>query len=68
MDIVVNNVDSRSFIYRNNTSELGLGNYLKVKLSGPEQNKIGIGTRLIVEQGDEKQILEQYLTRGFNLQ
>jgi len=65
MDIVVNNVDSRSFIYRNNTSELGLGNYLKVKLSGPEQNKIGIGTRLIVEQGDEKQILEQYLTRGF---
>ncbi|MCK0158250.1 VCBS repeat-containing protein [Cellulophaga sp. F20128] len=65
MDIVVNNVDDPAFIYKNNSSELKKGNYLKVKLNGPMKNKLGIGARLIAVQEDKTQILEQYLTRGF---
>lgn len=65
MDLVVNNSDDLSFIYKNNTSENGKTNYLKIKLKGPKQNTLGIGSRLIATQENNKQILEQYLTRGF---
>ncbi len=65
MDVIVNNSDDTSFIYRNNSSDLGLGHYLKVKLNGSAKNKLGIGARLIASQKDKKQVLEQYLTRGF---
>ena len=65
LDIVVNNSDDFSFIYKNNSIEQKRGNYLKVKLKGSKGNTFGIGTRLIATQKDQKQILEQYLSRGF---
>jgi len=65
MDLVVNNSDDASYIYRNNSIERGLGNYLKVKLNGPEKNRFGIGTRIILSNKNGNQYLEQYLTRGF---
>ncbi len=65
LDLVVNNSDDKSFIYKNNTSEKGLGNFLKIKLIGSEYNSLGIGSRLIAKDENGKQILEQYLTRGF---
>ena len=65
MDIIVNNSESFSFIYKNNAREIGLGNYLEVKLAGPKKNPLGIGAKIIVTQGNQIQVLEQYLTRGF---
>ncbi len=65
LDIITNNMDERAFIYRNNSTQLGLGNYLKIHLIGQEKNPDGIGTRVIIKTRDGKQILEQYLTRGF---
>ncbi|HUX55926.1 MAG TPA: VCBS repeat-containing protein [Bacteroidales bacterium] len=65
MDIILNNSDGPSFIYKNNTSERGLGNYLQFKLIGPKKNPVGIGTKIIVKQTNQIQVLEQYLTRGF---
>ena len=65
MDIVVNNADDLAFIYKNNSTEQKTGNYLKIKLNGPKKNTLGIGARLIAKQEHGIQILEQYLTRGF---
>ena len=65
MDIVVNNSDGPAIIYKNNARELGLGNYLEIKLIGPKLNPVGIGTKIIIKQANQIQMLEQYLTRGF---
>ncbi len=65
MDIILNNSEGPSFIYKNNTVERGLGNYLQFKLIGPKKNPVGIGTKIIVKQTNQIQVLEQYLTRGF---
>ncbi|WP_242131570.1 VCBS repeat-containing protein [Aestuariivivens marinum] len=65
MDIVVNNSDDFSFIYRNNASENKRGYFLDVKLKGSSMNPYGVGAKLILKQKGREQILEQYLTRGF---
>ena len=65
LDVIVNNSDTVSFIYRNNAAELSENNFLQVKLKGSDKNTQGIGTRLIAIHNGKRQILEQYLTRGF---
>jgi len=44
LDLVVNNVNSPAFVYRNNTNEQLDHNYLTLKFKGPEKNPFGIGT------------------------
>lgn len=65
LDIITNNMDEKAFIYRNNSRELGLGNFIKVQLKGSEKNKDGIGARVSITTSQGKQISEQYMTRGF---
>ncbi|MDN5202108.1 FG-GAP-like repeat-containing protein [Fulvivirgaceae bacterium BMA10] len=65
LDIVVNNSDDISFIYENNSAQLELGNFLKIRLYGKDGNKDGIGTRVIVEHDGNEQVQEQFPTRGF---
>lgn len=65
MDIIVNNSESKSFIYKNNAIENRLGNYLQFKLKGPEENPDGLGAKIIVHQAKQSQTQEQFLTRGF---
>lgn len=65
MDIVVNNSTEPAFIYKNTSREKGKGNYIQFNLKGPDQNTFGIGTKIILKQTAQKQMLEQYLTRGF---
>ena len=48
-DLVVNNVNARAFIYRNNTRRLHPENhYLRVKLDGEGGNRFGLGARVTV--------------------
>ncbi|MDN5200320.1 VCBS repeat-containing protein [Fulvivirgaceae bacterium BMA10] len=65
LDIITNNMDDKAFIYRNNSIELGLGNYLKVRLNGPNNNPNGIGARVILKTDHGQQLIEQYPSRGF---
>lgn len=65
IDIVVNNSEGPSYIYKNMCIEKGLGNYLQFKLNGPVFNPLGIGTKIILKNGNQMQVLEQYLSRGF---
>ena len=66
LDLVVNNADDASLIYKNNAIEQSRGNYLKVKFNGPAANIAGIGTRVQLHYSDNKtQLAEHYFTRGF---
>ncbi|MEN7550160.1 VCBS repeat-containing protein [Rapidithrix thailandica] len=65
LDLILNNSDDIAFIYKNNSRELGQGNYLKVKLEGSEYNKLGLGARVAIQGQNSKQIQELHLTRGF---
>jgi len=65
LDIIVNNSESPSFIYKNNAMEQGLGNYLQIQLAGPKDNLNGLGARVIIQQADQLQMQDQYLSRGF---
>lgn len=65
LDLVTNNMDDVASIYRNNSIELGLGNFIKLKLKGPKNNPNGIGARVSIIANSKKQISEQYVSRGF---
>ena len=66
MDIISNNLNDVAFIYRNNTREIHPdNNYIKFKLEGSPNNKIGIGAKITIEAGGIKQTKELFLSRGF---
>ncbi|MFT5884775.1 MAG: hypothetical protein ACI9IP_001232 [Arcticibacterium sp.] len=65
LDLVVNNTDSKAFVFRNNSEKLTENNHLRIKLLGLGKNTFGIGSRVELNLGDK--ILSQELmpTRGF---
>lgn len=69
LDLVVNNVNQETFVYRNNAEKIEKNNYLKIKLEGEGKNSLGIGAKvkLKTEQLEKDKILylEQAPARGF---
>ncbi|NNM24026.1 MAG: VCBS repeat-containing protein [Flavobacteriaceae bacterium] len=65
LDLVVNNVNMDSFVYRNNTSELTDNHYLKLKFEGPQKNRFAIGTTVRLYFGNEVIFQELIPSRGF---
>ncbi len=66
LDLVVNNVNMESFVYRNETNKLLRENhYLKFVLVGEGKNTQALGTKITLEKGTEKRYLEQMPMRGF---
>ncbi len=65
LDLVVNNVNMESFVYRNNSEKNKANHFIKVKLKGENQNKFAIGS--VVELYAGKEIIRQELipSRGF---
>lgn len=61
LDLVVNNMEDKAFVYKNNTS----GNFLKVKLKGPSKNPFGVGAKVMVYYDGKQQLIENVLTRGY---
>ncbi|MCA0154140.1 VCBS repeat-containing protein [Winogradskyella vincentii] len=61
LDVVVNNIQSEAFVYRNNAT----GNFLKIKLEGSMNNKFGYGAKAIIYHNGKKQIAENLVTRGY---
>ena len=62
LDLVVNNINAPAFVYKNNSTE---NNYLQISLKGFEKNTFGIGSKVIVQQQEQKYMLEQFPSRGF---
>lgn len=65
LDMVVNNINLAAFIYQNDTEKQSKNTYLKVKLEGGQQNRLGIGTKVTLYSGGKLQYLEQMPTRGY---
>ena len=66
LDLVVNNTNQKAGIYKN-TSEIQshTNTFLKVKLKGPKNNSLGIGTKVFVFTDGYLQMKEHYLSRGY---
>ena len=64
LDLVVNNIDSVSWIYQNQLNN-EKSNYLRVKLEGRKGNSYGIGSRVTIYHRETSQMSEVMLSRGF---
>ncbi|MEO8583245.1 MAG: CRTAC1 family protein, partial [Flavitalea sp.] len=65
LDLVVNNTNEVSSIYKNNSEVFANNNYLKVKLEGDLNNSRGIGARVTVYCKDTLYYQEEMPVRGF---
>lgn len=61
LDLIVNNMLAKAFIYENKANN----NYLEIKLKGPKENVLAIGAKVYVYAGDLHQMQELYLSRGY---
>lgn len=66
LDLVVNNINSKASIYRNNSrQQFPEDHYLRLQLQGEGANRLGIGAKVWVTTAAGTQLAEHYLTRGF---
>lgn len=66
LDLVVNNVNMQSFLYRNELDKIHPDrHYLKFNLVGSQKNTFAIGAKIMAEKGGSKFHLEQMPMRGF---
>lgn len=65
MDLIINNIDEKAFLYRNNSETLTANNYIKIKLKGREMNSFGVGAKVTVFTNGIEQTQEVMNTRGF---
>lgn len=65
LDLVVNNINSTSFVYRNEANQSKGNHYLKIKFKGTEHNTFGIGAQVTIRNKGEIHVLQNFNTRGF---
>lgn len=65
LDLVVNNVNMTSFVYKNNSDKNDKAHSLTIQLEGDSKNKFAIGTKLLAYAGDKVFMQEQNPSRGF---
>ncbi|MFK8045431.1 MAG: VCBS repeat-containing protein [Crocinitomicaceae bacterium] len=63
MDLVINNMDEMSFIVENKLKSKN--HYLKVKVTGPEGNPLGLGSKITLKTKNGIQFHELQTTRGY---
>ncbi|WP_282080092.1 VCBS repeat-containing protein [Aquimarina algiphila] len=63
LEIITNNIDDTASIFENKSSEFN--NYIKVSFEGASANVFGLGNRVFIKTGEESQMQELTLTRGF---
>ena len=62
LDIVVNNVDEKAYLLKNNSKS---GNHLKINFSGPFKNRFGIGAKVIAYSKEKQFTAENFTSRGY---
>ncbi|QEC70246.1 CRTAC1 family protein [Panacibacter ginsenosidivorans] len=65
LDLVVNNVNEKAFVYKNNGDKLHRNNYLEIKLEGTAKNTFAIGSAILVYAGKDILTREVMPSRGF---
>jgi hypothetical protein len=65
LDLVINNVNMKPFVYQNNTDSLTNNTYLKIKLEGEKKNKFAIGSTVKIYYDNKVYVQELIPSRGF---
>ncbi|MEI8074021.1 MAG: VCBS repeat-containing protein [Bacteroidota bacterium] len=65
LDMVINNENSKAFIYKNNSREINKNNYIGFILKGKGKNSFAIGSQIKLFIGDQILSREVQPTRGF---
>jgi len=65
LDLIVNNINDQAFIYRNNSQNLTGNHFLTIAFKGRGLNTRAIGARVTIYSDEQKQVSEQFPTRGF---
>ncbi len=65
LDLVVNNMNEEAYLYENKSNEIFKRNYLRIQFEGSNQNRNGIGAKVITHHHQKKQLFENFLNRGF---
>ena len=65
LDLVINNLESKASIYRNNSDSKKQNNFLSLSFEGTAQNRKGIGAKVTVKTANSWQYKNLYPTKGF---
>ncbi|UCD23174.1 MAG: VCBS repeat-containing protein [Gemmatimonadota bacterium] len=65
LDMVVNNIDAPAFIYHNIPPRDDTNHYLQIELEGEYPNSGGLGSKLILTAGGQKQYIYHTPYRGY---
>ncbi len=65
LDVVINNINAPAGVYRNNTTQQLSNHFLDIQLKGNEQNKFGVGAKIILQQKGKIQFSYLNVTKGF---
>ena len=65
LDLIINNVNQKAFVYKNNSRETGKNNYISIFLKGTDKNTFAVGSSIKVYQGDQIISREVIPSRGF---
>ncbi|HEV2831772.1 MAG TPA: VCBS repeat-containing protein, partial [Hanamia sp.] len=64
-DLIVNNINQKSFVYKNNGREISKNNYIGILLKGKEKNTFAIGSKIKIFAGLQVFCREVIPSRGF---
>ncbi|MEY3195395.1 MAG: hypothetical protein RIQ78_1492 [Bacteroidota bacterium] len=65
LDLIVNNINEAASLYENSANNTNHNHYLSIRLEGLPGNTSGVGTKVTIIAGKQRQYLEQHLSRGF---
>ncbi len=65
LDIVVNNINRKAFLYQNNAEKHTTGHYLEIELKGTAANPFAVGASVRVFAGQSRQLRSISTSRGF---
>ena len=63
LEIITNNIDDVASVFENRSSEFN--NHITIQFEGRKENSFGLGNRVYIKVGDQMQMQELTLTRGF---
>jgi len=65
LDVVINNIDAPAFVYHNVSRTIDTTHYLQIELEGESPNSRGLGSRLVLTSGGQKQYIDHTPYRGY---
>jgi enediyne biosynthesis protein E4 len=65
LDLVVNNIDAPAFVYENVAPPDDSSHYLQIRLEGEYPNSRGLGSKLVLTAGGQKQYIYHTPYRGY---